>query len=577
MRRLRTAATDGATMPISTARPRRRAGMSAVAAVVALVLLVSACSSSKSKSTGATASAPETTAAASAPSPQRTCNRPVAAPVPAVRVAGSTSDWTLTSFDGTQLRIHWFPTSGATANHPKPTVLMGPGWGESGALAGQTDSLFGGFDVDTLLKAGYNVLTWDPRGFGKSNGTIEVDSSQYEARDVSRMLDWVATQPGVQLDRKGDPRVGMLGASYGGGIQLSTAPIDCRIDAIVPQIAWNSLGTSLYKAGTVKIGWAGLLQSIAPPAHSDPHQTSAWQESQSTGVLSPDDVAWFRNRGPGAAVSKITAPTLLLQGTVDTLFTLDEGVTNYSLLRKAGTPVAMLWFCGGHGFCPTNPGDMQAPLNAALAWLDRYVKDDHNAPKVPTFQTVDQNGTDYTSDRYPLPQGAPFNGSGSGTLQLVATGGAGPFTAPVSPTQELAGIAKGITPAKATNAVNVGVPIDRTAMVLGAPQLQLSYSGTVGSGDRPERVFAQVIDDKTGLVLGNQITPIDVTLDGKPHTTSVPLEIVVQSVHPGDSLTVQIVATTVAYATPRLDGSVTFNHIEVQLPTVTDLSTSAAP
>ena len=33
----------------------------------------------------------------------------------------------------------------------------------------------------------------------------------------------------------------MVGASYGGGIQLVTAAIDNRIDAIVPTIAWHAL------------------------------------------------------------------------------------------------------------------------------------------------------------------------------------------------------------------------------------------------------------------------------------------------------------------------------------------------
>ena len=42
----------------------------------------------------------------------------------------------------------------------------------------------------------------------------------FEAKDVQWMLDWVATQPGVRLDGPGDPRVGMAGGSYGGGIQL---------------------------------------------------------------------------------------------------------------------------------------------------------------------------------------------------------------------------------------------------------------------------------------------------------------------------------------------------------------------
>jgi hypothetical protein len=72
---------------------------------------------------------------------------------------------------------------------------------------------------------------------------------------VSAMISWVARQPEALLDKKGDPRVGMVGGSYGGGIQLVSAAIDHRIDAIVPDIAWHSLKTSLDKNDTAKSGW----------------------------------------------------------------------------------------------------------------------------------------------------------------------------------------------------------------------------------------------------------------------------------------------------------------------------------
>ena len=156
-------------------------------------------------------------------------------------MTGSTTDYDLTSFDGTKIRIHWFPRAGA-AGAKSPTLLKGPGWGQPGDTntAGSGYGLFGDLSIHTLQTAGYNVLTWDPRGFGQSGGTVESDSPQYEGHDVQRLIDWVAAQPGVQLDAKNDPRVGMVGASYGGAIQLVTAGIDCRVDAIVPQIAWHS-------------------------------------------------------------------------------------------------------------------------------------------------------------------------------------------------------------------------------------------------------------------------------------------------------------------------------------------------
>jgi ABC-2 type transport system ATP-binding protein len=112
-------------------------------------------------------------------------------------------------------------------------------------------------------------------------------------------------------------------------------------------------------------------------------------------------------------------------------------------------------------------------------------------------------------------------------------------------------------PAKAANAVDVDIATGaRASVVAGAPQLRLTYRGTVKAGERPTRVFAQLVDGSTGLVLGNQITPIEVTLDGREHTTSVTLEMVAYTTKPGRRLLLQVVATTVAYAQPRLDGSI---------------------
>ena len=61
------------------------------------------------------------------------------------------------------------------------------------------------------------------------------------------------------------------------------------------------------------------------------------------GTISEEDVAWLAERGPGELVDDVEVPTLIMQGTVDTLFTLDEGVDNYRILRDDGVPVSMLW------------------------------------------------------------------------------------------------------------------------------------------------------------------------------------------------------------------------------------------
>src|SRR6516165_11741021 len=140
-----------------------------------------------------------------------------------------------------------------------PVVLLAHGFGETkDAVRAQAED---------LARAGFAVLTWSARGFGASTGQIGLNSPDYEVKDVEQLVSWLARQPRVRLDRPGDPRVGIAGESYGGGIALLAAAYDHRIDAVVAQSTWNNLATALFPngagggpaGGVFKRQWAGLL------------------------------------------------------------------------------------------------------------------------------------------------------------------------------------------------------------------------------------------------------------------------------------------------------------------------------
>ena len=126
----------------------------------------------------------------------------------------------VTSFDGTQLHVSFHP---ATAGHKAPTILQTHGWGQRRDQNPNSASSNATGNVGTgpLRKAGFNVLTWDSRGFGESGGTVQVDYKDFEGRDVQVLLDWLAKQPEARLDRRGDPRVGMHGVSTRAGSSSS--------------------------------------------------------------------------------------------------------------------------------------------------------------------------------------------------------------------------------------------------------------------------------------------------------------------------------------------------------------------
>src|SRR5690606_6648109 len=93
-----------------------------------------------------------------------------------------------------------------------PAILLAHGFGGSKHDVAR--------EARGLARAGYAVLTWSARGFGRSTGHIALNSPGHEVQDAQRLVDWLARRPEVRLDRPGDPRVGMTGQSYGGAIAL---------------------------------------------------------------------------------------------------------------------------------------------------------------------------------------------------------------------------------------------------------------------------------------------------------------------------------------------------------------------
>ena len=482
----------------------------------------------------------------------------VAAPVASAR------DDSVTSFDGTRIVLSFFPAEGLQPGQRAPTILIGPGWSsgrDTNQDSASSDST-GTTGTGVFRRAGYNVLTWDPRGFGQSGGTVQVDSPQYEGRDVQALIDYVASQPEAQLDRAGDPRVGMSGASYGGGIQLVTAAIDSRLDAIAPVIAWHSLVTSLYKAQSPKSGWGSALFALGVEGSTipgipagetgnlDPHITSAYTSGIAYGQFSEEDVQWFAARGPGALVQRIRIPTLLIQGTVDTLFTLDEATTNYRILRANKVPSKMIWFCGGHGACLTDTGPAGFVEGQTVSWFERYLKRDKSIATGARFEWIADDGQVRSAPDYPP------------AVQQVASGsGAGLF--PLNPDAVSSGALIAATPSP----LGIHVPLSAPAagsQIVGPPKLTLSYSGLGTSSSAP--VYAQIVDKQRNIVVGNEVTPIRLTLDGLPHTATFALEAIAESVESGSSYELQVVPATSVYSPQRVAGLIDMTRIELSLP-----------
>ncbi|WP_120321558.1 alpha/beta fold hydrolase [Catellatospora citrea] len=312
---------------------------------------------------------------------------------------------------------------GASAGNKVPALLLAHGFG------GTKESV--ALDAQDLAGLGYAVLTWTAQGFGASTGQIHLNSPDYEVRDAQRLLDHLAQRDDIQLDASGDPRVGVLGGSYGGALSLLLAAQDQRVDAIVPMITWNDLGKSLFAQsaattddGVFKQAWAGVFFSSgmsggrgggggldlealgangaasgdgaggeapgaggAGPANLNP-QCGRWAADicqtylrvAAAGRLDASSREQLAQRSPAGVLNRIKAPTLLIQGLADSLFPLTEADANARGIAANGTPVRVAWFSGGHdgGDGPQSDADRLKFLTAQ--WFDHYLKGNGEAP-----------------------------------------------------------------------------------------------------------------------------------------------------------------------------------------------------
>jgi len=237
---------------------------------------------------------------------------------------------------------------------PAPAILLAHGFGGDKT------------DLDTqardLARAGYVVLTYSARGFGKSGGLVHLDAPAFEVADASKLVDYLAIQESVRKDSDGDPRVGVAGSSYGGGLALLLAGTDRRIDAVGADITWNSLQRALFPNGAAtgpgvfKKLWAGyLFQAAHGTGPTDPSCgkfapdiCAAYQRAAQSGTPDAAMSALLRASSPASVLASITAPTLLIQGEQDSLFPLTEADANARGIAAHGAPVKVIWRSGGH-------------------------------------------------------------------------------------------------------------------------------------------------------------------------------------------------------------------------------------
>ncbi|EST37388.1 ABC transporter ATP-binding protein [Streptomycetaceae bacterium MP113-05] len=504
---------------------------------------------------------------------------------------------------GAEIDTSYFTAGG---DRRRPAVLLAHGFGGS-----KTDVRA---QAEQLARDGYAVLTWSARGFGESSGKIGLNDPEHEVADVSRLIDWLAERPEVQLDEDGDPRVGVSGSSYGGAVSLLADAHDPRVDAIAPRITYWNLADALFPRGVFKKLWAGMFFSTgsaastgmapggrpaAEPQAEDPMAGQDRREPDSdrsapsaTGTDAPSNLracgrflpklcamyqrvavagepdadarALLESRSPSAVADRIDTPALLFQGQSDSLFPLAHADAMAEAISSNGAPVAVDWIAGGHDGGDSETARVEARIGD---WFDRYLKQDETTDTGPAFRVSRTGGVDST-DGQVLLRGASstsYPGLTAGPRQIALSG----------PEQRFANPAGGAPPAissvpglgggaGALSSLGVGLsldfpgqharfesaPLDRPLRITGSPTVNVEVASTSSEAVLFGKLYDVGPEGRQQVLPSQLVAPVRVEDAEDGRKTELTLPAIDHEVDAGHRLRLVLAATDLGYATP---------------------------
>jgi ABC-2 type transport system ATP-binding protein len=462
---------------------------------------------------------------------------------------------------------------------PAPAVLLAHGFG------GSKDDLAS--EARSLARHGYVVLAYSARGFGRSGGLIHLDAPAYEVADAGRLISYLATLPQVRKDAAGDPRVGVAGSSYGGGLALLVSAYDRRVDAVAADITWNDLSQALFpnaaggQPGVFKKLWAGQLFASAagrrggPCGRFAPDLCAAYQKSASTGRADSAILSLLKASSPAAVLNRITAPTLLSQGEQDSLFPLEQAQANARGIAATGTPLKVIWRSGGHDG-ETLTEDLVANLQG---WFDPVLLRGATTPtgKDASFDvTVPGAGISSTTGRnvsqtlrvdrgYTTGRTEPVRVAGPAQTIFAPAGGIPAAVTSVPGLGSAFGAAATLTGSQSLGTIPGQVarfpsrPLPRSLLVAGTSTVRLNVTAH-GATDATLFVSAHhVAAGRTDTLPAGLVAPVRLSglTPGVARTVTVRLPGVVTNLPAGDRLVLEVVTTDLAYQLPTSPRSYT--------------------
>jgi len=252
------------------------------------------------------------------------------------------------SFDGREISgFRYRPP--ARFNGPRPVVIVIHGGPE-----GQSRPVFLGRSNFLLDELGLTLIYPNVRGssgFGKTflkldNGLDRMAS----VRDISALLDWIATQPDLDASR-----VMVTGGSYGGFMTLAVSVAEAdRIRCGLDIVGISHFGTFLRNTESYR-------RDLRRVEYGDERE--------------PDVAAFFERIAPLNNADRISKPLFVVQGGNDPRVPRSEADQMVAKVRGTGTP---LWYMvasdEGHGFRKKANADFQ--FWSTVLFIERHLLGD---------------------------------------------------------------------------------------------------------------------------------------------------------------------------------------------------------
>ncbi len=217
---------------------------------------------------------------------------------------------------------------------------------------------------------------------------------------------------------------------------------------------------------------------------------AAYVQVAQSGRLTSAMAALLDNSSPSRVASKISAPTLLVQGENDTLFGLDQADATARAIAANGTPVAVSWYAGGH-----NGGEVdQATQDRVTGWLEHYLAGTGPVPSEAFRYSVAGPRADSGRIRHRTLELPGYPGLGRPAAPVLDVPLGGPAQTILNPpgalpaaisslpgVGNLGGALGALSAIPGQTAIFTSAPVDSTTVVTGSPTVTLSVSRVAGA------------------------------------------------------------------------------------------------